>query len=64
MLPQAATLDSATGRMKKGIFAYIKYPDHKMWRLTTPEVLMSLGTGFALPLMNVFLPQDLDSPDV
>lgn len=51
---------------KKGIrtlFSGIKHPD-RIWRLTIPEVIFVLGAGFALPLLNVFFKQNLNSPDV
>jgi len=47
----------------KSLFAGVKNPD-RIWRLTAPEVILGLGAGFALPLMNVFFKQNLNSPEV
>ena len=35
-----------------------------VWRLTAPEVLIGMGAGFVLPLLNVFFKQNLDSPEI
>ncbi len=47
----------------KQLFGNVKHPG-RVWRLTAPEVLVGLGAGFALPLMNVFFKQNLGSPEV
>lgn len=54
-----ANYRSSTAR----IFVNIKHPD-RIWKLTMPDVLIGLGAGFALPLMNVFFKQNLGSPEV
>jgi Na+/melibiose symporter-like transporter len=46
-----------------GLFANVKHPD-RIWKLTAPEVVISLGAGFILPMMNVFFMQNLGSPEV
>jgi MFS family permease len=47
----------------RSLFAGVKHPQ-RIWRLTAPEVLIGLGAGFALPLMNVFFKENLGSPEV
>lgn len=47
----------------RALFSSIKHPD-RIWRLTAPEALLGLGAGFALPLLNVFFKQNLESPEV
>ncbi len=51
------------GKGLRGLFAGVKHPQ-RIWRLTAPEVVVGLGAGFALPLLNVFFRQDLGSPEV
>jgi len=51
------------GTEPKGLFANVKNPG-LIWRLTAPEVLIGLGAGFALPLMNVFFRTGVDSHEV
>jgi MFS family permease len=62
MLRQTAT-EALPVQGVRSLFAGVKHPA-RIWRLTTPEVLISLGAGFALPLMNVFFQQNLHSPEV
>ncbi len=62
MLQQVATPKVAVQGLRS-IFAGVKHPD-RIWRLTAPEVLIGLGAGFALPLLNVFFKQNLGSPEV
>jgi MFS family permease len=62
MLQQMATPKVAAQGLR-AIFAGVKHPD-RIWRLTAPEVLIGLGAGFALPLLNVFFKQNLGSPEV
>lgn len=45
------------------LFGNVKHPD-RIWKLTAPDVLIGLGAGFALPLLNVFFKQNLGSPEV
>ncbi|MCP4420964.1 MAG: MFS transporter [Chloroflexi bacterium] len=62
MLRQTATPKVASTGLRS-VFAGVKHPG-RIWRLTAPEVIFMLGAGFALPLLNVFFKQNLDSPDV
>jgi MFS family permease len=62
MLRQVAT-PRVTAQGLRSLFAGVKHPD-RIWRLTTPEVMIGLGAGFVLPLMNVFFKQNLGSPEV
>jgi MFS family permease len=62
MLRQTAAMPLPVQGLRT-LFAGVKHPQ-RIWRLTTPEVLISLGAGFALPLMNVFFQQNLNSPEV
>jgi MFS family permease len=62
MLRQVGTPKVAIQGLRS-LFAGVKHPG-RIWRLTAPEVVLGLGAGFALPLMNVFFKQNLDSPEV
>jgi len=62
MLRQVA-IPQAPVQGLRSLFAGVKHPG-RIWRLTAPEVLLGLGAGFALPLMNVFFKQNLGSPEV
>jgi MFS family permease len=62
MLRQVATPQVAS-RGIRSLFAGVKHPG-LIWRLTIPEIIIGLGAGFALPLMNVFFKQNLGSPEV
>lgn len=62
MLRQIAT-PQLESRGLRSLFAGVKHPD-RIFRLTLPEVLLGLGAGFALPLLNVFFKQNLGSPEV
>jgi len=48
---------------RTGLFANIEHPQI-IWRLTAPEVILGFGAGFAIPLMNVFFHQSINSPEV
>jgi MFS family permease len=63
MLRQTATPAPAPIQGLRSIFAGVKHRD-RIIQLTAPEVMISLGAGFALPLMNVFFHENLDSPAV
>ncbi len=63
MLQQVAAPEADSASGSKGLFANIKNPG-LIWRLTAPEVLIGLGAGFALPLMNVFFRAGVDSHEV
>jgi MFS family permease len=67
LIPAIMLRQTAAARLPvqglRSLFAGVKHPQ-RIWRLTTPEVLISLGAGFALPLMNVFFQQNLNSPEV
>ena len=45
------------------LFGNVKHPE-RIWQLTAPEVIIGLGAGFTLPLLNVFFKQNLGSPEV
>ncbi|HRJ40463.1 MAG: MFS transporter [Caldilineaceae bacterium] len=67
LIPAVLLQQSATDRAKapglRQLFSAIKHPD-RILRLTAPEVLLALGAGFALPLMNVFFSEGLGSSEV
>jgi MFS family permease len=63
MLRQTTAPKPAPIQGLRSIFAGVKHPD-RIFRLTAPEVLIGLGAGFTLPLMNVFFQQNLGSPAV
>lgn len=63
MLQQIGAASAEASPQRKGIFANIRHPD-RIWRLTTPEVLIGLGAGFALPLLNVFFRTGIGSEEV
>lgn len=63
MLRQTAAPAPAPIQGLRSIFAGVKHRD-RIFRLTAPEVVIALGAGFTLPLMNVFFQQNLGSPAV
>ena len=62
MLRQTGAAQAATHGLRD-FLANIKNPD-RIWRLTAPEVLIALGAGFTLPLMNVFFKEGIGSSEV
>lgn len=62
MLRQSANAGAATSGLRD-LFANIKHVD-RIWQLTVPEVLIALGAGFTLPLMNVFFKEGIGSSEV
>lgn len=48
---------------KTGFFSGVKHPD-RIRKLVGPEVLISFGAGFAIPLMNVFFRQGVGSEEI
>ena len=63
MLQRTSLPSQASVPKRKGLFANIEHPEI-IWRLTAPEVILGFGAGFAIPLMNVFFHQGIDSPEV
>ena len=63
MLRQIATEQPETPSARSGLFANVKNPD-LILKLTLPEVLIGLGAGFALPLMNVFFQSGVGSEEI
>lgn len=63
VLLQQTVKASATAPGLRALLAGVKHPQ-RIWQLTVPEVLLALGAGFVLPLMNVFFRQNLGSPAV
>ncbi len=62
MLTQVST-DRIPVRRLADLFAGVRHPD-RIWKLTSPEVILALGAGFALPLLNVFFRENLGSEEV
>ncbi len=63
MLRQIASPTLEMSPAGQGIFANVKNPQ-LIFRLTLPEVLIALGAGFALPLMNVFFQNGVGSEEI
>lgn len=61
MLRQIAESEAAP--RQKGLFANVKNPE-TIFQLTLPEVMIALGAGFALPLMNVFFQSGVGSEEI
>ena len=63
MLRQLAKPEPTNAARRRGLFANVKNP-RLIWRLTLPEVLIALGAGFTLPLMNVFFADGLGATEI
>lgn len=63
MLQQIASPAPEPATYARGIFKNVKNPG-LIFKLTLPEVLIALGAGFALPLMNVFFQSGVGSEEI
>ncbi|MBW8009849.1 MAG: MFS transporter [Chloroflexi bacterium] len=63
MLRRTASTRTRRSVTKFRFFDGVKHPG-RIWRLTLPEVLIGLGAGFALPMMNVFFQNTAGSEEV
>ncbi len=63
MLRQTTSAGAQPSLALNRLFANVKHPD-RIWRLIAPEIMIGLGAGFALPLMNIFFRSGVGSEEV